>query len=313
MMAAVVGGLMLRSVVAGSSATPAGTVGALAVVPATAAGSRLTGNVASPSASLPDSTSMPGVASSAASSPPGVAILTGYAWPLDKAMITLPFGPTSWGEFIVNGQLFHDGVDMATFCGDYVRAAHSGTVLAASRQYDEFMGWVGSLTPYHNLLDTKHWWNSLPITVVIDDGDGYRSIYAHESKVIVAPGQTVVAGQVIGYEGMTGNATGCHVHFGLFSPTEIATFEMDPTIVRRTSCPPQRSLESILCWCCPSAARSRRCGRCGRPRRSGAHHCRRRLPRPRPRRRPRRPSSHPRLPRPRAGDRPLTLGYSTRP
>jgi murein DD-endopeptidase MepM/ murein hydrolase activator NlpD len=237
MMAAVVGGLMLRSVVAGSSATPAGTVGAPAVVPATAAGSRLTGNVASPSASLPDSTSMPGVASSAASSPPGVAILTGYAWPLDKAMITLPFGPTSWGEFIVNGQLFHDGVDMATFCGDYVRAAHSGTVLAASRQYDEFMGWVGSLTPYHNLLDTKHWWNSLPITVVIDDGDGYRSIYAHESKVIVAPGQTVVAGQVIGYEGMTGNATGCHVHFGLFSPTEIATFEMDPTIVKKDLVP----------------------------------------------------------------------------
>jgi murein DD-endopeptidase MepM/ murein hydrolase activator NlpD len=244
MMAAVVGGLMLRSVVAGSSATPAGGVGASEAVPA---GSRLTGDVASPSASPPVSTStsgagssaavLPAVASSAASSTANLASLTGYVWPLDKAMITLPFGPTSWGEFIVNGQLFHDGVDMATFCGDYVRAAHAGTVLAASRQYDEFIGWVGSLTPYHNLLDTKHWWNSLPIVVVIDDGDGYRSIYAHESKVIVAPGQKVVAGQVIGYEGATGNATGCHVHFGLFSPTETATFAMDPTIVKKDLVP----------------------------------------------------------------------------
>jgi murein DD-endopeptidase MepM/ murein hydrolase activator NlpD len=146
-------------------------------------------------------------------------------------MITLPFGPTSWGEVFVNGERFHDGLDMATACGDNVHAAHDGTVLAASRQYDEFVGWVGDLTPYHHLLDTKHWWNSLPIVIVIDDGDGYRSIYAHESQVTVKPGQKVTAGQVIGYEGATGNATGCHVHFGLFSPTETATFETDPAVV----------------------------------------------------------------------------------
>ena len=244
MMAAVMGGLLLRSVVAGSaSGVPASTLRAPAGVPATTAGSSLADSVASPSASLAYSTSPPGTGSPAAalpsgpSSAPNVSTLTGYVWPLDQAMITLPFGPTSWGEFIVNGQLFHDGLDMATFCGDYVLAAHAGVVLAASRQYDEFIGWVGDLTPYHNLLDTKHWWNSLPITVVIDDGDGYRSIYAHESKVIVTPGQHVAAGQVIGYEGATGNATGCHVHFGLFSPTEKATFEMDPTIVKKDLVP----------------------------------------------------------------------------
>jgi hypothetical protein len=86
------------------------------------------------------------------------------------------------------------------------------------------MGWTGDLAPYYHLLDTKHWWDSLPIVVVIDDGDGYRSIYAHEYQVTVKPGQHVKAGQVIGYEGATGNASGCHVHFGLFSPTETATF-----------------------------------------------------------------------------------------
>jgi murein DD-endopeptidase MepM/ murein hydrolase activator NlpD len=163
--------------------------------------------------------------------------LTGYVWPLKNAVITLPFGPSSWGEFIVDGEHFHDGLDMATQCGDYVYAAHDGVVLAASREYDAYMGWIGDLTPYHNLLDTKHWWNSLPIVVVIDDGDGYRSIYAHEYKVTVSPGQHVKAGQLIGYEGMTGNATGCHVHFGLFSPSQTAAFEMDPAIVAKDLVP----------------------------------------------------------------------------
>ncbi len=163
--------------------------------------------------------------------------MTGYVWPLVDANITLPFGPTVWGEFIVNGQKFHDGVDMATQCGDNVRAAHEGVVRAASREYDAYLGWIGDIAPYYHLLDTKHWWNSLPIVIVIDDGDGYRSIYAHESKVIVKPGDYVTAGQVIGYEGATGNASGCHVHFGLFKVSETATFQLDPGVVSRNLLP----------------------------------------------------------------------------
>jgi murein DD-endopeptidase MepM/ murein hydrolase activator NlpD len=163
--------------------------------------------------------------------------LKGYVWPLVNPTITLPFGPSDWGEFIVDGKHFHDGVDMATKCGDNVMAAHDGVVLAASRKYDDYMGWTSSITPYYNLLDTKHWWDSLPIVVVIDDGDGYRSIYAHEYQTTVTPGQHVKAGQVIGFEGATGNATGCHVHFGLFSPTEKATFQLDPTVVEKDLMP----------------------------------------------------------------------------
>jgi murein DD-endopeptidase MepM/ murein hydrolase activator NlpD len=163
--------------------------------------------------------------------------LTGYVWPLTDAVITLPFGPTDWGEFIVDGQKFHDGVDMATNCGDYVRAAHDGVILAASREYDAYMGWTSDIAPYYHLLDTKKWWNSLPIVVVIDDGDGYRSIYAHEYQVIVKPGDKVKAGQIIGYEGATGNASGCHVHFGLFKVSETATFQLDPAVVTRNLLP----------------------------------------------------------------------------
>ena len=163
--------------------------------------------------------------------------LVGYRSPLPHGRLTLPFGPSPWGSRLVEGKAFHDGVDIATFCGDHVKAAHDGTVLAASRRFDTEIGWVGDLKPYFARLDRKHLWGTLPITVVIDDGNGYRSIYAHFSKVVVKKGQTVKAGQFLGYEGMTGRASGCHLHYGLFSPLETATFAIEPDVVKRMKVP----------------------------------------------------------------------------
>lgn len=163
--------------------------------------------------------------------------LSGYVWPLRNARVTLPFVPTRWGEVVVNGKLFHDGLDMATACGDKVMAAHDGVVLAAGRHFDDFLGWQGDLTAYYDRLDKRHSWGYLPIIIVIDDGNGLRSIYAHESRVLVKVGQQVKAGQVIGIEGQTGHATGCHLHFGLFNPSETATFKLDPTVAKRLLLP----------------------------------------------------------------------------
>jgi len=163
--------------------------------------------------------------------------LTGYRWPLAAPILTNPFGPSVYGDFFYQGVRVHDGLDLASWCGDNVLAAHDGTVLATGTQFDDYMGWVESLQPYKDLFNRKHWWSSLPLTVVIDDGNGFRSIYAHEYKIVVKVGQKVKAGQLLGYEGATGNATGCHVHYGLFSPTETATFELDPGIVSRDLLP----------------------------------------------------------------------------
>jgi murein DD-endopeptidase MepM/ murein hydrolase activator NlpD len=168
---------------------------------------------------------------------PPIANLTGYVWPLTRGRITLPFKAIPGGTRIKDGKLFHDGVDMATFCGDKVRAAHDGIVLAAGRHFDDFMGWIGDLGPYYRTLDKKKLWDDLPNVVVVDDGNGYWSVYAHMSQVTVKVGHVVKAGQRIGYEGRTGHASGCHVHYGLFSPYETKTFGVRADILKRLHTP----------------------------------------------------------------------------
>ncbi len=54
-----------------------------------------------------------------------------------------------------------------------------------------------------------------PIVVVVDDGNGYRSMYVHLGQATVKVGDHVRHRTVIGYEGRTGNANGCHVHYEL--------------------------------------------------------------------------------------------------
>lgn len=173
----------------------------------------------------------------AAPAPAPPETLAGYRSPLPHGRLTLPFGPSPWGSRLVEGNAFHDGVDLATFCGDRIKAAHDGKVLAAGRRFDTEIGWVGSLKPYFARLDKKHLWGTLPITVVIDDGNGYRSIYAHFGKVVVKKGQAVKAGQLLGFEGATGRASGCHLHYGLFSPLETGTFAIEPDVVNRMKVP----------------------------------------------------------------------------
>ena len=168
---------------------------------------------------------------------PSIDLLTGYRWPLAKIRLTLPFGPTAWGTRLVHGERFHDGIDLATFCGDRVMAAHDGVVLAAGRRFDTVMGWVGDLGPYLRRMEKQNLWSTLPIVVVTDDGNGYRSMYAHFGRIVVKSGQTVKAGQLLGYEGATGRASGCHVHYGLFSPWETATFAIRPDVVKRMKVP----------------------------------------------------------------------------
>lgn len=142
--------------------------------------------------------------------------LEGYRWPMNGGRVTTWFQPVDGGFVVVDGERVHDGMDIATFCGDYILSAHDGVVLYAGRSYESFLGHDGPTDEFYAQLKKKKLTKkALPIVVVIDDGNGYRSLYAHLSRAEVEAGQVVGAGQLIGREGATGHATGCHLHYGL--------------------------------------------------------------------------------------------------
>jgi murein DD-endopeptidase MepM/ murein hydrolase activator NlpD len=187
-----------------------------------------------PTVASPDSSSTGGVTPSPgpSASPAPVAVnvksvtphsldpeqLTGYVWPVHNAFISSRFAPrpaSDGGFVLIDGVPYHDGLDIATHCGDRVYAAHDGTVLYAGREFDPFFGYLGDAAAIDARYERLNEINTLPIVVVIDDGNGYRSVYVHLEKALVEAGAVVKAGDTIGREGMTGFATGCHLHYGL--------------------------------------------------------------------------------------------------
>ena len=208
------------AIVAGNSAAPPKTVaGGVAgatdvVVPNGSAAAALARPVATPAATPTAPTPSP------VASAPAPAVLTGYRWPLPHGPAHPPVRPDAMGR--LGGRTARSSTTASISrpsAATRIVAAHDGVVLAAGRHYDDQMGWIGDLSKYYARLDAKKLWVTLPIVVVIDDGNGYRSVYAHFGKVVVKKGQTRQRRRSCsGYEGATGRATGCHLHYGLFSP-----------------------------------------------------------------------------------------------
>ena len=94
-----------------------------------------------------------------------------------------------FGEVDAFGNAGHRGTDIPAPEGTPILAAHSGTVLVS--------GWNGS---YGN-------------QVLLDNGAGLSTRYAHMTQTAVTAGEAVTAGQIIGYAGSTGDSTGNHLHF----------------------------------------------------------------------------------------------------
>jgi len=137
------------------------------------------------------------------------------------------------------GQLHSAPAGPATLIRNGALAALAAFVLVGSLAEEPAgaFGWIGDLTAYYQTLDKKKLWDDLPNVVIIDDGNGYRSIYAHMSAVSVAVGQRVKGGSKIGKEGATGHASGCHVHYGLFSPLEKTKMGLHPDTAKRMKLP----------------------------------------------------------------------------
>ena len=112
-------------------------------------------------------------------------------WPLPVAgRITSQFGHRV--DPITGEVSSHTGTDIACAEGTPILAAADGIVTVA------------------NGLDS--WGGSYGYYIQIDHGGGLETLYAHCSSICVTTGQQVQAGQVIGYVGHTGRATGSHLH-----------------------------------------------------------------------------------------------------
>jgi murein DD-endopeptidase MepM/ murein hydrolase activator NlpD len=106
-------------------------------------------------------------------------------WPA-RGTVTDGFGPR-WGRM-------HLGLDVGILESPQVTAAAEGVVTET--------GWLGGYEGYGQV-------------VIVDLGAGYRTMYAHLSRIDVRPGTWLDRGERVGLAGCTGSCTGTHLHFEL--------------------------------------------------------------------------------------------------
>ncbi|HRH55532.1 MAG TPA: peptidoglycan DD-metalloendopeptidase family protein [Candidatus Paceibacterota bacterium] len=119
--------------------------------------------------------------------------------------ITQYFGNTAFAT--ANSQIYngngHNAIDIGMPVGTPVLAALSGSVLA-----------TGNTDATPGCYSFGKW-------VVLKHANGLATLYAHLSTINVSSGQSVSTGQSIGNSGMTGYATGPHLHFGVYASAGI--------------------------------------------------------------------------------------------
>jgi len=100
----------------------------------------------------------------------------------------------NWGSQWVRGfSWYHNGNDIAAPQGNPIHASQAGQVIWAGYDATNGFGW----------------------SVVINHCNHLSTLYGHMMSITVHAGESVDVGQVAGYEGMTGWATGPHLHFSV--------------------------------------------------------------------------------------------------
>lgn len=108
-------------------------------------------------------------------------------WPVDGGYVSSEYG---WRISPIFGdRRFHAGIDVAIPTGTPVKAVTDGKVLES------------------------RWINGYGYTVILDHGAGISTLYGHNSRLLVKPGNAVKQGATIAKAGSTGWSTGPHVHF----------------------------------------------------------------------------------------------------
>jgi murein DD-endopeptidase MepM/ murein hydrolase activator NlpD len=134
--------------------------------------------------------------------------------------ITQYFGDTPFAQ--AHASLYsghgHDGVDISAPIGTPVLAALSGTVLA-----------TGNTDAVKGCYSFGKW-------VMLKHNNGINTMYAHLSQINVTQGQSVATGDVLGYSGETGYATGPHLHFGVYVSSVTQILALGKATNTKTPC-----------------------------------------------------------------------------
>ncbi len=128
------------------------------------------------------------------------------AWPLDKVYITQYFGNTPFAT--QNPQVYneggHKGIDFRASIGTAIKSSGSGKVIGTGDTDKQCAG-----------VSYGKW-------VLIQHPNNLSTLYAHLSLVKVTSGQSVSSGEIIGYSGDTGYATGPHLHYSVFAASAVS-------------------------------------------------------------------------------------------
>ncbi|MEX2340868.1 MAG: peptidoglycan DD-metalloendopeptidase family protein, partial [Candidatus Paceibacterota bacterium] len=123
-----------------------------------------------------------------------------FRWPLEKIVLTQYFGYTKFA--LENTGIYknnmHNGIDLGAAVGTKIYAPLTGTVRATANT---------------DLVPGCYSWGQW---VLVDHPNGLSTLYAHLSWTGVSAGQKLATGDLIGYVGATGYATGPHLHFTLY-------------------------------------------------------------------------------------------------
>lgn len=113
-------------------------------------------------------------------------------WPVDRLQLKALYSFGWRYHPIYKSRKFHKGVDMACDKGVPVYAAGDAVVESTDRGLRR---------------------SGYGQQVLLDHEFGYKTRYAHLSRIMVQPGDKVVRGQIIGEVGSTGGSTGPHLHY----------------------------------------------------------------------------------------------------
>jgi len=133
-------------------------------------------------------------------------------FPVTDAVITQYYGPTKFAERAYRTG-FHTGVDFSSVIGTPIFATADGTITRVD----------------NNDRGTSRW-NRYQYGryILIAHTNNLSSLYAHLSRTMVKTGDIVKKGDLLGYSGNSGYATGPHLHFGVYWTPSIQLKPVSP-------------------------------------------------------------------------------------